>query len=63
MTEYYQSLLENNKKWVERNLENDPDFFNKLADGQQPPLLKLLALSQEKFSFTGILRTWSFIPT
>jgi carbonic anhydrase len=39
MTEYYQSLLENNKKWVERNLENDPDFFNKLADGQQPPLL------------------------
>lgn len=39
MTKYYESLLENNKEWVAKNLENDPDFFNKLADGQQPPLL------------------------
>ncbi len=39
MSEYYQSLLDNNKEWVAKNLENDPDFFNKLADGQQPPLL------------------------
>jgi carbonic anhydrase len=39
MTKYYQSLLDNNKKWVAKSLENDPDFFNKLADGQQPPLL------------------------
>lgn len=39
MTEYYKSLLENNKKWVASKLEIDIDFFNKLADGQQPPLL------------------------
>jgi carbonic anhydrase len=39
MTKYYKSLLENNKEWVAKNLEKDPNFFNKLADGQQPPLL------------------------
>lgn len=36
---FYQSLLENNKNWVENKLKLDPEFFNKLADGQQPPLL------------------------
>jgi carbonic anhydrase len=39
MSTYYESLLENNKEWVANHLENDPNFFNKLADGQQPPLL------------------------
>lgn len=39
MEKYYKKLLENNKIWVERNLEKDPDFFNRLAEGQQPPLL------------------------
>lgn len=39
MPNFYNQLLENNKEWVARSLESDPDFFNKLADGQQPPLL------------------------
>lgn len=39
MEKYYKQLLENNKEWVAKNLEKDPDFFNRLADGQQPPLL------------------------
>ncbi len=39
MEKYYSQLLENNKKWVEKNLEKDPDFFNRLANGQQPPVL------------------------
>lgn len=39
MESYYNQLLVNNKKWVERMLEKDPDFFNKLAKGQQPPVL------------------------
>jgi len=39
MKEFYKKLLENNKKWVSRNLEKDPEFFNRLAEGQQPPLL------------------------
>lgn len=37
--EYYKQILDNNKSWVESKLDLDPDFFNKLAEGQQPPLL------------------------
>jgi carbonic anhydrase len=37
--EFYQQLLENNKAWVESKLNLDQEFFKKLADGQQPPLL------------------------
>lgn len=39
MDAYYNSLLENNKEWVASKLNEDPDFFLKLAKGQQPPLL------------------------
>lgn len=37
--EFYKKLLENNKAWVAGKLAQDPDYFNKLAAGQQPPLL------------------------
>ncbi len=39
MSPYYNSLLENNKKWVAEKLDQDPEFFAKLANGQKPPLL------------------------
>lgn len=39
MANYYAKLLENNKEWVSSKLKEDPNFFNKLANGQQPPLL------------------------
>ncbi len=39
MSNFYNQLLENNKKWVAKCLDSDPHFFDKLADGQQPPLL------------------------
>lgn len=39
MKSYYNQLLENNKEWVAKNLEKDPQFFERLANGQQPPLL------------------------
>lgn len=39
MDKFYQSLLDNNKKWVSSKLEQDADFFNNLSKGQQPPLL------------------------
>lgn len=35
----YESLLEGNKKWVEDTLKEQPDFFEKLAQGQKPPVL------------------------
>ncbi len=39
MKNFYKTLLENNKKWVAESLEKDPFFFERLSNGQQPPLL------------------------
>lgn len=39
MPDFYKKIIENNKAWVEENLKNDPLYFEKLAHGQQPPLL------------------------
>jgi len=36
---YYESLFENNKEWIKKELKEDPEYFNKLASGQKPPLL------------------------
>ncbi|SDQ97046.1 carbonate dehydratase [Flagellimonas zhangzhouensis] len=38
-SDFYKSLIENNKKWVQSKLDEDADFFKKLEKGQQPPLL------------------------
>ncbi|HKZ38266.1 MAG TPA: carbonate dehydratase [Chryseolinea sp.] len=35
----YNSLLEGNKKWVQRKLEVDPEYFEKLSKGQNPQFL------------------------
>jgi carbonic anhydrase len=35
----YQSLLDGNLQFVEDTLKQDPDYFNKLANGQNPPVL------------------------
>ncbi|RAU81719.1 carbonic anhydrase [Pontibacter arcticus] len=34
-----ENILENNKKWVAEKLSNDPDYFSKLALGQEPRYL------------------------
>ncbi len=39
MKPFYKQLLDNNKNWVAEKIEQDPAFFEKLADGQKPPLL------------------------
>jgi len=39
MENYYKSLLDNNKAWVAATLEKDPEYFETLAKGQQPPIL------------------------
>lgn len=36
---YYHQLLENNKEWVDEMTNQDKDYFEKLAKGQQPPVL------------------------
>jgi carbonic anhydrase len=35
----YESLLEGNEKFIEEALKVDPNFFQKLANGQKPPVL------------------------
>lgn len=37
--EFYKKIIENNKTWSETKLSEDPQFFEKLAKGQKPPLL------------------------
>lgn len=39
MQEFYNQLLENNRKWVARKNAENPDFFTDLAKGQKPPVL------------------------
>ncbi|HZH69449.1 MAG TPA: carbonate dehydratase, partial [Flavobacteriaceae bacterium] len=39
MDSFYKSLLKNNKEWVKSKLDLDPEYFEKLSKGQQPPLL------------------------
>ena len=35
----YESLLAGNQKFIEKSLQLDPDYFDKLANGQNPPVL------------------------
>ena len=39
MSDFYKKILDNNKKWVENHLKIDPNFFEGLSKGQNPPLL------------------------
>lgn len=39
MPDFYKKIIQNNKEWVEGILKEDPEYFKKLAHGQQPPLL------------------------
>ena len=39
MSDFYKKIIENNKLWVQEKLKISPDYFNNLAEGQQPPLL------------------------
>ena len=35
----YEGLLEGNRKFIEKSLALDPQYFEKLANGQKPPIL------------------------
>lgn len=37
--EAYKKLLENNKKWASQQVEEDPEYFNRLANLQTPEIL------------------------
>lgn len=38
-SEFYKKILDNNRIWSETKLSEDPEYFEKLAQGQKPPLL------------------------
>ena len=37
--DHLEVLLKNNKKWVESTVQQDPDYFKRLAKGQKPKYL------------------------
>jgi carbonic anhydrase len=39
MEKYYKQLIENNKQWVASKIKVDSEYFKRLANGQQPPIL------------------------
>lgn len=39
MASFYQKLIDNNRAWVAEKTQNDPGFFERLSQGQSPPLL------------------------
>lgn len=39
MESFYKKLLDNNKEWVASKIDGDPEYFSRLAQGQQPPIL------------------------
>lgn len=39
MADFYKKLIENNKKWVQNKLFQDPEFFKTLSENHNPPLL------------------------
>jgi len=39
MEAFYKNLLDNNKAWVAAKIEEDPEYFTRLSQGQQPPIL------------------------
>ena len=36
MSQSYEVIFENNRKWLEQKKQQYPDYFKELADGQTP---------------------------
>jgi len=39
MSDFYKKILDGNRNWVASKIDQDPEYFEKLAQGQSPPLL------------------------
>ena len=39
MADFYSQLISKNRKWAQRMIDQDPDYFLKLSSGQKPPIL------------------------
>ncbi len=52
----YNSLLDGNKQWVQERLDQDPEFFERLAKGQSPQVL-WIGCSDSRVPANEITRT------
>jgi len=39
MSDFYKKILDGNRNWVKSKIDSDPEYFERLAEGQAPPLL------------------------
>lgn len=39
MSDFYKKIIDGNKNWVKSKIDSDPQYFERLAEGQAPPLL------------------------
>jgi len=39
MSDFYKKILDGNRNWVKSKIDTDPQYFERLAEGQAPPLL------------------------
>ena len=39
MSDFYKKIIEGNKNWVASKINEDPEYFQRLSQGQSPPLL------------------------
>lgn len=56
MDSIYNSLLEGNRLWVQEKLDEDPEFFHRLAEGQNPQVL-WIGCSDSRVPANEITRT------
>jgi len=56
MAKTIEELLNGNIKWVDKTLQHDPDFFNKLSQGQSPQFL-WIGCSDSRVPATEITNT------
>lgn len=56
MDSIYNSLLEGNRLWVQEKLDEDPEFFHRLAKGQNPQVL-WIGCSDSRVPANEITRT------
>lgn len=73
MSDSISTLLDNNRAWAERMCEEDPEYFKRLSDQQNPdylwigcsdsrvPANQIIALPPVKSSFTVMLPTFCII--
>lgn len=54
---HFHRILENNRRWVEARRAEDPDFFKKMAEGQQQPHFLFIGCSDSRVPANHITGT------